>query len=386
MNLTNRQLEMYEAYLNNNFSEIATAKALKISRAAVRQNLFLVGKKGFPIFPDRTHPQAPIGFQLDKTTLYINKKGEVAGQWPRFSPEIDKLNSLITYLENRKPLTGKLPEIKTPTNVDNNLMLEWTLSDLHYGLLAWGKETGQDYDIKIARSLLIDSANDLLARSGKVKLITLVLMGDNFHTDFFSNKTEDSGHDLSVDSRYNKIVYTGIETFIAAIEICLHHAERVKVIVLYGNHDKQTSTILPMVLHYNFKLNPRIEIDLRPSKEKYCFWGCVGTIYHHGDRTKPERLCAELNNHIIENDLTGIRYRYAKQGHLHKEEIRDINGVTYEIVPSPVARDNFASSSNFSHKRATVGTLYHKDFGDCGRFMITPQGLEMKKKLMGETE
>lgn len=379
-NLTDKQRECVEAYLSCEESEYYTAKALGIDVKVVRSHLWLAHRKGVIFTPDKYSPAAPAGWECFFSTVQ-HKEGEVVQQWDRVKPILPEQERIFKYLEQRTPVSPI--KVKKPKKVDSDIQLEWTLADLHYGMLAWDKEAGEDYDIEIARTLLLESAREIFARSGKVKETVLVLMGDNFHTDFKSNQTEKSHHALDVDSRYPKIVLTGVETFISAIEICLQFSERVKVIVLYGNHDAHTSVNLQLMLYFYFKgISDRVEVDLSPAKEHYNFWGAVGTVYHHGDGTKPARVCAELMHHIATNDITGVKYFYAKQGHLHKELVEDINGVTYEIVPSPVARDQYAKGANFLSKRATVATVYHKEFGELDRYSITPQGLKAKKELL----
>ncbi len=34
-------------------------------------------------------------------------------------------------------------------------MLEVDITDLHFGRLTWGKESGEDYDVKIAREMAL---------------------------------------------------------------------------------------------------------------------------------------------------------------------------------------------------------------------------------------
>jgi len=377
--LTDRQRECVEAYILCSDSEWKAAKYLGIDLKALRSNLWLSHKKGVIFNPDTYCEHAPVGFQTSHSTIQSNKDG-VVQRWDRIKPILPNEKEIFEYLQKRTPVS-KL-KVKNPKNVDPNIQLEWTLADCHFGMLAWDKESGEDYDINIARELILDSASEVFARSGKVKETVLVLMGDNFHTDFKSNQTEKSHHSLDVDYRYPKIVLTGTETYISAIEICLQYSERVKVIVLYGNHDAQTSVNLQLMLHFYFMgVNDRVTVDLSPAKEHYNFWGSVGTIFHHGDGTKPQRVCSQLMHYIAAHDVTGIKYFYAKQAHLHRESIEDINGVIYEIVPSPVAKDQYAAGANFNSKRATVATKYHKVYGDVDRYSISPHGLQMKKEM-----
>lgn len=376
MQLTERQAECVEAYRNCNESEIEASRLLGIDVKTLRNNLWLAHKKGVNFSPDTFVEQAPAGFGLTKSTLHI-KDGEVIQRWDRVSPYSRNEEAIFDYLRSRVPLSKYKP---LPVVGNDSLQLEWTLADYHYGLLAWDKETGDDYDLNIARELLLDSATEIFSRTGRVKETVLVLLGDNFHSDFKSNHTERSNHPLDVDTRYPKIVFTGVETFITAIEICLQYSERVKVIVLYGNHDEHTSVNLQYMLHFYFRgISDRVTVDLSPAKEHYNFWGCVGTIYHHGDTTKPARICGELMQYIARNDITGIRYFYAKQAHLHRESTDTINGVKFEVVPSPVGRDSFASSHNYMGVRATVATLYDKEYGEVARHSIFPSGLALKK-------
>lgn len=376
--LSEKQRIAYETYYKNNCSEIATCKALGISSKSLRQHLYYCARKGLKITPDDFCEQAPAGWGMFMSTIQSGADGEIKQRWDRVKPIEENSEQLFEYLKTRVPVNPI--KIKKPTNADPKIQLEWTLADLHFGMLAWGKETGDNYDLKISRSLLLDSASAIFARAGKVKETVLVLMGDNFHADFFDAKTEKGQNSLDVDIRFPKMILTGAETFISAVEICLQFSEKVKIIVLYGNHDKQTSSMLPILLHYNFKNEPRVSVDLSPAKQHYNYWGCVATVYHHGDGTNKTRLCGDFTRTVAMSGKSGIQYFYAKQAHLHKELIEDINGVTYEIVPSPVASDAFAAGGNFVSKRATVATMYHKELGELDRYSITPGALKLMKR------
>lgn len=376
--LTDRQLEVYEEYLKSGGKEKETAEKLNISITNLRKTLYYCARKGKHITPDTFCPDAPAGFGMFLTTIH-SKDGKIVERWDRARPMGANLDAAIEYLSHRTPINSFTA--RPPIGFDHQTMLEWTLADLHFGMHAWGRESGEDYDIKIARELVLDSGSDIFSRSGKVKRATLVLTGDNIHSDFKSNHTEKSGHPLDVDGRYNKVVETAIDVFLTVIEMTMQYAEEVHVIVMYGNHDGHSSVWLQYLLHFSFRHDARVKVDLSPAKERFNFWGCSGFIYHHGDGTKPERICSDLMQHIAMNDIQGVRFFHAKQGHLHKEEIKDINGVTFEYIPSPVARDCFASGASYRSKRATVATIFHSEIGECDRYTITPFGLKRKAEM-----
>lgn len=377
--LNAKQQQAVEAYerLGN---ESAAARELGIVPKSLRNRLWAATKAGWHITPDRFCEQAPVGFGLTKSTLQVNAAGEIVQRWDRVSPLEASVEALAEYLSLRIPATAVIPP--PAEAVQKGLCLEVTLADFHFGLLAWDKEAGEDYDMNIAKELLVASVVEMLARSGRVEKVVLVLMGDNFHTDFFNNMTEASKHSLSVDSRYPKVVYTGAEVFISAIELFLNYADTVDVITLYGNHDKQTSVNLQAILYYAFRNNPRVTVDMGVMPTRYFVWGCSATAYHHGDGTKPGRLCSDIVRYVATNDIMGVREFYAKQAHLHRELVQDIDGVSFEIVMSPVARDGYSAKANYCAKRATVATIYDSYLGKLDRFEISPSMLEKKKLLL----
>jgi hypothetical protein len=64
-------------------------------------------------------------------------------------------------------LIDDIPKLKTPKKefivlMDSKYLLEVALMDVHFGMLAWGKETGTDYDIDIAEELFLYAVQDLL--------------------------------------------------------------------------------------------------------------------------------------------------------------------------------------------------------------------------------
>jgi hypothetical protein len=65
----------------------------------------------------------------------------------------------MEWVEAIRLLIDDVPKLKTPkknfSNEDSDYLLEVALMDVHFGMLAWGKETGTDYDIDIAEELFL---------------------------------------------------------------------------------------------------------------------------------------------------------------------------------------------------------------------------------------
>jgi hypothetical protein len=69
-------------------------------------------------------------------------------------------------------------EIKPPTHfLRDDPLNQYVLTDAHFGKLAWGEETGSDYDLKIAEQMYLDSFSMAIrlspeAATGLVQLMT----------------------------------------------------------------------------------------------------------------------------------------------------------------------------------------------------------------------
>jgi len=367
MELTDRQKEVYDCYHKNNCSEKHSMRELGISKMALRSHLFLCTRKGYPVTPNRFIPQAPAGFGLDKSTIQVNAEGEIVQRWDRVSPLSTDLEQIRSYLGSRvSPVQFSIPR---PTAVNKNLMLEFLLYDLHLSMHSWAKQTGAAYDTDIARSLMIRAAERIYAQCGRVAESVIILGGDNFHTDNRANVTEKSKHHLDVDTRYQRSIEALTEAAVTAIDIALIQSGRVKVVVLSGNHDYHSAVALSLILGAYYRDNDRVEIDTSPSKHKFHRFGSNYFLYTHGDTGTDKRLAGYLLNHLVDHDITGIRRKYVRKGHLHKRGravvpgIIEEDGVVIEMFPTLAAPDAFAHEQAYSQMRATAYNLWHERYG-----------------------
>lgn len=104
--------------------------------------------------------------------------------------------------------------------LENDNVLEIAYTDPHNGLLAWRHETGEDYDLDIARKRFISCAYDIVTRckSKKIKRIELAMLGDILHT-ANDNQTTEKGTLLQSDGRFAKIVDYTERTIVEVISI-----------------------------------------------------------------------------------------------------------------------------------------------------------------------
>jgi len=300
-------------------------------------------------------------------TQQFDKEGNVVREWVRSKADGFNTDDLIAALRKNKPTFKR--KFAPPKTSNKNLMLEWCIADTHMGMHSWAKQTGANYNLKIAKELVQRASERIFSVFNDLEEIVLVLLGDNQHSDNRSNETERGHNKVDVDGRYPKAVDYTIETFCAAIDLALQHAQKVKVIVVFGNHDYHSAIWLQALLKFGYRNEKRVVINDSQHKMKFNQWGISFFGYHHGDTAPATRLVDQLLTHIIDHDIIGVRRKLLRKGHLHKEGklyppgLTDHNGVTIEIMPTIAAPDAWSKDAAWASIRATKAQLFHKEFG-----------------------
>ncbi len=233
-------------------------------------------------------------------------------------------------LEDCAKKSPKPPRITyAPLHVKSGNMAEVSLYDHHFGLLAWGKETGwQDYDLDKADALW-DTATDKLferIQPHNLQQITMVMGNDLFHVDSRRNMTF-AGTPQDVDTRYRKLVQH-VNAIVRDQIDRMREIAPVRVITIPGNHDPETVFHLGEVLHAYYHNDPHVEIDIEPAPRKYYRWGRNLVGLQHGTCGKgalqklPMIMARER-----QRDWSDTWYRFFNTGHLHHESSMDIQGV-----------------------------------------------------------
>ena len=369
-----RQQEVYDTYIDCEHNVRETSRRLNLNETTVKKTLFRCAKNGMNVAPDNFIPQAPAGFGLDGCSILTDRKGEVILRWDKVSPLSQGIEQFLKLLRDRTPVLSK--PIKPPKRPNKKLCLEWLLYDHHHGLHAWAKQTGADYDIKISTELITKAAQKIYSTSGPVAESVIIMGGDNLHADNRSATTEKSGHSLDVDGRYQKTLQTMYLASVAAIDCAAAHSGTVKVIVLSGNHDYHSSIALSCILAAHYKNHKRILIDDSAAKHRFYRWGANYFMATHGD-TGGKRLAGYMLQHLVQNDITGVRRMFVRQGHLHKRgkvvtpDMTEIDGVLVETFPTLVAPDAFAAEQAYISQRATVANLWHHKHGQRSRLELS---------------
>ena len=251
------------------------------------------------------------------------------------------------------------PAVAAPTHVEEDLCALWPLYDVHWGMHAWGLETGgHDYDLKLAGADLRGAFDRVLAMTPACAEAVLLLGGDFFHGDDSTNQTPKSRHNLDVDGRLFKTIDTAIEAIDYAIQQIQTKARSVTVRVLRGNHDEHSHMYLTFALAERFR-GSRVTVQKDP-RDLFMFqWGRASIFAQHGDKMKPEDFVLRLAD--VCPFWSATRHRYAYTGHRHSMAARRIGGVHWEQLDAFCPPDAYGST--WTSRRAFKAEVFHRHAG-----------------------
>lgn len=205
--------------------------------------------------------------------------------------------------------------------------------DAHFGLLAWGAETGESYDLGIARARYGAAVNDLAEKIAPYRpaKIYLPLGNDFFHINNPEGCTPASHHHLDVDGRLGKVFDAGVNAVLDSTRTLLDIAP-VEYIWIPGNHDPETSYFLCKVIQAFYHGKKHVAVDIGPSPRKYRHFGCNLIGYTHGNEERHADLPTIMASEMKEAWARSTCYEF-HIGHTHKrKETRYLAADTFGAV------------------------------------------------------
>jgi hypothetical protein len=193
--------------------------------------------------------------------------------------------------------------------------LEVCLQDTHIGLLSYGAETGEDYDVNIACERIEQAIADVVVRceGRKFSRVVFSLIGDILHVDNSQNTTT-KGIKQDVDTRISKMFDKALDVLINSICL-LGNIAPVDVFSVPGNHDATLSYMLVKAVETAFKKDDNVQFYNSPSPRKWKRYGKVLIGWAHGDI--PSKNVTEWIQSEAAEDWGQSKYREVHLGHLH---------------------------------------------------------------------
>jgi len=333
-------------------------------------------RKGWDEDADLTHPVGANQVLKGASTLY-DEEGKVRLQWVKSQPEIeDKIEVFAQVVEELTTGLKPLPVVKPPKHNDLDLLTLYTFTDYHLGALAQAKETGADWDVKIAEKTLWTALTQMMESSPSSQTAIFNLQGDWQHFDSLEAVTPTSGHLLDADTRLEKLVELSIKLAMSSVNQLLKKHLKVKVIICEGNHDITSSVFLRKTLKTVFGNNDRVEVDDTSFPYYAHKHGDIMLGFHHGHKKKNKDLPALFASEPRYREMWGAsKYTYIHTGHYHhaEQDMAEAGGAIVERHPTLAARDAYAARGGWVSWRAARAITYHNKRGEVQRVTVVPE-------------
>lgn len=293
-------------------------------------------------------------------------KKVAATYWrPMAEAQEDMISRIRAAIEGMAPA----PVFAAPEYVDADLLTVYPIADRHNGMRAWGRETGEDYDSKIASARLIEWMGRCVASAPASAVGVVLDIGDGEHINDATNQTPKSKHPLDADGRLFMTLETSVESLCAAVELALTKHERVIARILPGNHNPTLYLAVMFAVAERYREHPRVKVQKVPGEYWVHQHGKVMLAAHHGDKAKAPQLV-----HFFADEYAPIwgktRHRVVFTGHMHHEKTRDIGGMTHEQLRAVSARDAYAVSHAYSARAQLQAITYDKERGEIHRVKV----------------
>lgn len=351
--------------------------------------------------PVKTLADAIRAAEVDTTVWYVDKWGcrawnmgmKVGTKASGFTPRVVQLYSVWVNLKRLVPAAVKqaddayharmrevapdysgfqpLPPVK-----GRETMAVVGLFDAHFGKLCWHRETGTDYDLKIADAVFRNAGDDLIRRMAgrNVTRIVLPVGNDFFHIDGLKNTTT-AGTPQDVDGRYWKVIDVGTQAYLDLVEKLMRVAV-VDVPWVAGNHDSVSSGHVARRIASHFHRTDRVRVDTSVFARKYLRWKSTLLGLTHGDKGKP----ADLPNKMATErpaEWARTTCREWVVGHMHRSRkwvsqgTDTFDGTTVRVLQSLAGTDAWHYEQGYINTRRAAEVLYydHAD-GYCGHDVV----------------
>jgi hypothetical protein len=368
---TPRQVEVIDA-VNKHKSLRAAAKALGVNYTSIGQSIRLAKKKaaifGYSPEHDLKRPVAPGQRLRGASLLYKDGKAEPVLTWvktERDGAQADEiLREFVEYLT--KDAKGLSPAVAAPAQAYPDLLAVYPWGDPHFGMYAWARESGDDFDLEVAERLTLGAVDRLVAAAPPAETAVLLPLGDFFHANDQTNQTPAHKHQLDVDSRYPKVLMVGVKAVRHAILRLLEKHPKVIARFEPGNHDPEAKWALALTIAAYFENEPRVTVDLTPGKFWYYRFGKVLIGSTHGDTAKHAALGGVMAADRPE-DWGATKHRYWYTGHIHSSTVTELPGVVCESFRTLAAKDAYAAGHGYRAGRDMRLIVHHREYGEIER-------------------
>lgn len=379
--LTDEELALtLQIFEESGRNQSITAERMGLARATVQQRLARATARGLD--PRIVGDGVPEGLEVIGTSTYHAASEKHPAQWVKTRSQYPVGDPVPGLQEAFKEFKGraltKQHYIDGSTDFDRTTV--YVIADLHLGMYSWAQEVGADYDVDTADRIFTSAIHELVADAPPTETAVILNLGDFFHSDNNEKRTLKSGNILDVDTRYARVMRTGVDIMLQAIHLALQKHDKVVVVSIPGNHDPYGTIALRTALQAYFHGHDHVTIVDSPSPFFFHQFGKVMIGAAHGDMAKPHQMVNIMA--AKEPGMWGSSdYRYVYLGHIHKKTkgatvdmSGEVGGATWETFQTIAPRDAWGNSMGFTAGRSLQAIVLHKDRGERMRIISPVSG------------
>jgi len=375
---TEKQITVIHMSAVQGLSQYEIGKKLNMSRSAVRDHIKAVrdkaARRGYSPSHDWKNP-VPDGHKIKGVSTFYDEAGLPVRQWVK--SQTDEQRQFEILIERMESAVENLPSFKptaAPKAYDDNLLSLLTITDFHLGMYAYEAETGDDWNVNIARDVFLNSISDMISTAPKAGTGFLCQLGDFLHWDGILSVTPQSGHILDADTRYGKLVELSMSVMAEAVKMMLKKFNKVVVVSAEGNHDISGSIWLRKHIKQLFANEKRLTVIDNEFPYYAYLHGETMLAFHHGHKVKLGQLHKLFASEPRFREMWGkASYTYIHTGHYHHERLIEDGGAIAEMHPTLSGRDAYAARGGWVSRRGAKVITYDKTDGEIARVTVRPR-------------
>ena len=317
-------------------------------RSAVKRLRKTAAIQGYAPDFDMTRP-VHNSFAPTKIASYYKAVDGKPAQWIscnlKKEAEIEQMKTaILNFSQEISPL--KIIPFNSKQKYRTDICGSLPFADAHIGLLAWGKESGNDYDLKIAERNIRLLIEDIFSRMPSCDKFFIEGLGDLLHYDNQSGYTEKSKNIVDRDGRGQMMADAAVIVMRYLIEYSLTKHNHVYVKILPGNHDESNITMMHSCFKNFYKDNPRVHFDEVCKSSQYYIFGANLIGLDHGHQKKFDRLPGLMAAEMAEG-WGKAKYRAWHTGHFHNEKMKEYPGCRVEAFNSIAHREAYVAAGGW---------------------------------------
>ena len=285
----------------------------------------------------------PVTVTMYRTKAFLKK----------IKPELNIKKIKQELIEDLRNISPKVAKIKRdrPDDRNNLHLLEISAFDLHLGKIGI---KGDEYSMEIAEERLLSAIEHLLCRAQGfyIDKILFIVGQDLLNSDGDWPIPSTTKGTPQFNSNYHIDMYRfARKLMIKAIDILAEIAD-VHVMVIPGNHDRESVMHLGDTLELYYENNKNVKVDNSDCLMKAIPYGNNLIISDHGDGPKTNDLPGIIAQRF-KNLWSDTVYVEVHRGHYHTNKamklqaIEELNGITVRNLSSMSATDYWHDSKGF---------------------------------------